>query len=601
MFAVRVIAIVALALLGATPLVRCSRLAIGRNAGGSVALVIVVDDSLSMRALSDGTTKFERAKKGAADLVRGAREGDVVALILAGEPARVALAPTPDLSLAADAIDRLQPSDRATDLDAALDLAQSSIRDLPYKDRRVVLLSDLCDGRPDAQPLGSHFDVPLWAPRQGFDGAASDCAVVRAERRESQVTARVACSGPASKQRVLQVRSGDRVLTETSIEPYIRQDLAAGDITLEVPEQSPAPSHVQLAGPDDSIASDDRAPIAQHTDKLVLGVVSDRARSGIVTGGPPPIEQALVALDGAANVRPLVSVPDSFEALAPLTALILDDPPGLTPESRDVITRWLERGGVGFAALGARSAGASLGTSFEPFVRGVPRWDSPAPSSVDAATAALLGPSAESLDELRPQGRALLDPTLEGTTVLVRWQDGQPWLTRRQLQRGVAFTLALPMSASSSDLVVRPAFLALLSHVLDTARSQSGARRVEVGRSWVFEHVAQVEAQGPSGVVAVDRLNGAKRITPTVAGLYNLRLDGEVQARFASIPEREIDLRPRPIVPNATSQALGDTSSSVDISRYIAIGLLALLAAELVWRAIARAFRPGGQRPSMSG
>ena len=50
LFATRALAVLALAALGASPLVRCQRLALQRSGGASVALAIVLDDSLSMRA-----------------------------------------------------------------------------------------------------------------------------------------------------------------------------------------------------------------------------------------------------------------------------------------------------------------------------------------------------------------------------------------------------------------------------------------------------------------------------------------------------------------------------------------------------------------------
>src|SRR3954471_16525561 len=57
LFAVRALAVLLLAVLGATPFVRCSRLSLARRSGASVALAFVIDDSLSMRAkLPNGTT-----------------------------------------------------------------------------------------------------------------------------------------------------------------------------------------------------------------------------------------------------------------------------------------------------------------------------------------------------------------------------------------------------------------------------------------------------------------------------------------------------------------------------------------------------------------
>ncbi len=61
-----------LALLGATPFVRCSRLSLQRSGGASVAMAIVVDDSMSMRALSNSRSRFDQAREGARDLLASA-------------------------------------------------------------------------------------------------------------------------------------------------------------------------------------------------------------------------------------------------------------------------------------------------------------------------------------------------------------------------------------------------------------------------------------------------------------------------------------------------------------------------------------------------
>ena len=79
LFTVRALAIVALALLGASPLVRCSRLSLSRSSGASMAVAIVVDDSMSMRAPgASSRSRFERAKAAATELLAGARDGDAM-------------------------------------------------------------------------------------------------------------------------------------------------------------------------------------------------------------------------------------------------------------------------------------------------------------------------------------------------------------------------------------------------------------------------------------------------------------------------------------------------------------------------------------------
>jgi len=193
LLALRAGMIVALAVLGATPLVRCDRLSLDRERGASVALAIVLDDSLSMRALSPKkSSRWSLAKSGARELLDGAREGDAVALILAGRPARVALAATSDLTAARRVLDDLGPSDRSTDLAEAVDLARAAIRALPQKDRRIVVLSDLAgEELPPGTPAVAAPLVDLARP-------VSDCGIASAELRGRRATVSVACSADAA-------------------------------------------------------------------------------------------------------------------------------------------------------------------------------------------------------------------------------------------------------------------------------------------------------------------------------------------------------------------------------------------------------------------
>src|SRR5690349_21366698 len=74
LLSLRAAMVVVLSLLGATPLVRCSRLSVDRPHGASVALALVLDDSHSMRALDDkGQPRWETALGGARQLLRSLR------------------------------------------------------------------------------------------------------------------------------------------------------------------------------------------------------------------------------------------------------------------------------------------------------------------------------------------------------------------------------------------------------------------------------------------------------------------------------------------------------------------------------------------------
>ncbi|MCS6898729.1 MAG: BatA and WFA domain-containing protein, partial [Myxococcales bacterium] len=392
LFGVRALAVLALAVLGATPFVSCSRLSVGRKSGGSVALALVVDDSLSMQARLDSTTRFGRAKEGARQVLGSLREGDVVALVGAGAPPRVLLAATSDLATVRTAIDALRPGDRSTDLDGALAIAASILRGLPHPDRRVVLLSDLADGSGSDAPLGVNLDIPVWVPLEELRGRVPDCAVLRATRRGVQLQAEVACSHEQDATgRSLQVLAAGKVLASAALETRRRQSVVLG-----LPEETTSALVARLTG-QDPISSDDEAPVTAVSTALQVAVVSDLTESALATGGPPPVEQALAALDEGIVIRPLPVVPDDAEALTPFSLVVLDDPPGLTPEARAAFRSWLERGGVGLLWLGPRAGGAILGASFEPFLLGPVRWVQDAPPGADPTSVQALGEVSEGL------------------------------------------------------------------------------------------------------------------------------------------------------------------------------------------------------------
>jgi hypothetical protein len=227
LFAIRALAVIALALLGATPFIQCSRLSLARPDGASVAIAIVLDDSLSMRAPvdpdGDGSgdgTRFGRAHEAALELLEGLQPGDAVSIVLAGKPARVALAATSNFDAARSVLERTSQSDRATDLDGAVHIAGELLRDLQHVDKRVVVLSDMADGQSSAGPLTAADTVKLWAPLEELRGAARDCALVRADRSGNKVSVRVACSptsvgdGKSQPERHVEVRAGPKVLVE---------------------------------------------------------------------------------------------------------------------------------------------------------------------------------------------------------------------------------------------------------------------------------------------------------------------------------------------------------------------------------------------------
>jgi hypothetical protein len=586
LLATRGASVLLLGLLGATPFVHCSRLSLQRSGGASVALAIVVDDSMSMEAAAGDRSRFERAREGARQLLASAREGDAVAVVLAGDPARVALAATTDLGAARDVVDALSPADRATDLDGAVSLARGLVSSLPQVDRRIVVLSDLADGHHDGPPLGEGSSVPVWVALPELRAPATDCAVMRADRKGARVRVAVAC-GPgvsaAGREVVVEDAQG-KALGRAVLPPGTGEET-----NVLLPSEDAAPFYARLLG-GDAVASDDTAPVLTEVTRGAIAVVADTADETVATGGAPIVEQALSALKLDLDMRPLPAFPDRAEDLAGDLGVLLDDPPGFTPEQRHALGAFLDGGGVVLVALGPHAAAAPLGASLEPLLSRAVTWGETTATGGDPASA--LGQFAEparSLADLGATRRTTLaaDDAI-AVDVLVKWTDGAPLIARRAIGRGEAWLVTLPFSVDESDLALRPAFLALLDSWARAARERAAPKRSDVGTAWTFPGAHRVDAVGPRGPIAVSREEGVSRFVPPWLGLYRISVDGKNETRVAAPVLRELDLRPRAAATTTGGEGMGERRAAVDISGQVALGLLALMAAEIVLRAWSR-------------
>lgn len=605
LFALRALQIALLAVLGATPLVRCARLSLSRDGGASVALAIVLDDSLSMRAkLPDGGTRWEKARSAALELARSGRRGDAVAIVLGGRPARVALAATTDLDAVKRALADLSVSDRSTDLASAVQLARGLLSDLPQRDRQLVLLSDLAGEKP---PPGT---PEPWTPLGDIAQPVDDCGVAAAERKASHIEAVVVCTNArAATARSLEAFAADPLLEATSTlgpalgtAPFVvRGGLQI--VSIKVPPDREVLG-VRATG-SDAIERNDAASVARESVALAVAVHADPTRASATTGGPTLIEQALGALGHSVAVRPVAILPEDPNELNRVSAIVLDDPGGLGPEVRSALEAWVRRGGVALALLGPRAERREIGSTLEPFAQGALPWEETRAKGLNARTLEWLGPEAEGLAELRPRGRSRLEGSdLPGARVVGRWSDEAPFLFERDIGRGQVLTLGMPSSPDESDLALRPGFLALLDHVISLARDRSGQRRSQPGLAWRFPVGSQVEVNGPSGRLLPSesdaRSAGAPKyllFTPELAGRYRVRTSEGVEERAVALDPEEIGLAPRRDIGTAQSGSRSASAPEVDASPEFVWALVMLLGLEALFRA-ARLFR-SSRRPAL--
>ncbi|HET9958405.1 MAG TPA: VWA domain-containing protein [Polyangiaceae bacterium] len=586
LFLLRALLIATLALLGATPLLRCSRLALDRSGGASVALALVLDDSQSMRArLPDGGTRFERARNAALELVGTARSGDAVTVVLAGKPARIALAATRDLAAARRTLQELRVTDRGTELGGAVKLAQSMLASLPQRDRKLALLSDF------AGEIGDEARE-LWVPLPELAARTENCGIASAESDGHGVSVQVACTSMRAAQgRTVSLVAGEPSGAAASAAPAAATEALQARPGLQTLRFGAAPAQarrVKLSG-EDAISEDNEGAIRRGSSALGIGVWTQAQEAHADAFGPGLVESALEALGSDLRVRPLAVLPEEPKELASFAGLVLDDPNGLGPEVRDGIETWLKRGGVALALLGPSAESRSIGATLEPFAQGGLPWEKTRAKGVDAASIAWLGPEASALAELAPQGRVHLagEASVE-SRVAARFDDGAPFLLEREFGLGLVWTLALPSSPELSDFALRPGFLALLDQFVEAAHERASSASSVPGVPFRFAAGSQAEVSDPSGKrLSSEALSTDPRrqlFTPELAGVYRVRTHEGTEERVVSLDASELLTEPALPPTQALSRSAGVGVREVDVSGQVVWVLLAWTALELALR-----------------
>ena len=113
-------------------------------------LVVVIDNSASMRATDVVPSRLEAAKSAALDIVDGLRFRDEVAVVLAGSTPDVLVGMSGHAPTLRDAIQGIEFSDNATYLTAAIELGRQLIGQHPHG--QVVVMTDGCIDRVADSP-----------------------------------------------------------------------------------------------------------------------------------------------------------------------------------------------------------------------------------------------------------------------------------------------------------------------------------------------------------------------------------------------------------------------------------------------------------------
>jgi len=193
-------------------------------ARGPETVYLIIDNSLTASAKTDGEQALERHKRLAASIVGtlDAARGDRVGLITLGGPAEpVVIPPSSELSGVAQTIRSLETVDSAADVAGAIAAIRDDLDARNESDQRakvrIVVLSDFLEGSADLtraidsiDDAGAHID--LFASRPS-SGAVDNIAVVAVEPLRPVVVTGRSLPGP----------DGDSISGSTQVRVVVRR------------------------------------------------------------------------------------------------------------------------------------------------------------------------------------------------------------------------------------------------------------------------------------------------------------------------------------------------------------------------------------------
>lgn len=143
LLAVRTMLVIAVVLAMAKPFLE-SLGALPTLAGQRTHRVLVIDGSLSMAFAPDKTSRFDRAKSVATQLVKDARRGDTFSLVLLGAPPRVVVgSPSPNPAEVLKELDEVAQTHGSVDLVAGFDAIVRALAASEIPQKEVIFLTDL--------------------------------------------------------------------------------------------------------------------------------------------------------------------------------------------------------------------------------------------------------------------------------------------------------------------------------------------------------------------------------------------------------------------------------------------------------------------------
>ena len=620
---VRCLAVLTLVFLFTRPFLKPTGAA--AKAGASQRVALVVDASLSMRAVQRGVTLFARAQSEAADVLRGLESGSEAAVVLVGATPR-SLLPALSRNVPAlhDELVKAQPTFENGDFTAALALAArllggsgtvyvfSDFQKSNWEEVRELPGGSVYRMRPaTTSPVENlALTAARLVPSEPVAGEPAEviCSVFNCTSSPREETVRLEL-GDATQERRVKVPAfgtGDAVFALS----FPRAGAFTGKAWLQ---------------PDD-LREDDTRYVAVRVHKaLQILLVSDadpgdqRSAAFFVSRALVPSPQAapglsLVRRHSQDTDRGILETADVFVLVAPAA------PSG---EAIEIMTRRVQEGAHFVAILDGPTTPFLVPAAFKPPFQLQRSVVSQAGDSVVVGRRKLFADSdAGDWSGVR-FWRHYQNQVLEGRSdeVLLSYPDGSAALTLSPVNKGAAVFANLPLTSDGGDFVGSPMFPATLHELMRALRRGAEERAVTPGTAWVMEVPVKGEgaltvsdSQGKaleSQVLASGRTTRLALPTAQVPGIYLVKQAGVmVGADAVNVDSRESDTRPIALEKLRTGEggAVSVVRDEEDLMLagkarplwpQLAAAGAALLALEMVLLAVWR--RPTGPKREASG
>jgi len=560
LFALRALAVLALALLFAEPWIpRPSTL------GEARALhLVAVDTSLSMRA----GERFERALEGAREALAGVPAGEPVRLVAFARDVRFASAEPMTVQAATTALGRgsggaglfeagfaaadygrlMQRLDRLAD-ESELPVRATLVTDLQRSslpERRNALYAPRLTSLDIVDVGVGEANVALAAEATSDNGA-------QARVRVTLVASASGTAGDAAFEREIVVggEGGVRARERVRLAPGARESVVFEAVTL--PETPEPRFEVGFASPD-ALIEDDSLTVPVRLDGARRVALAALEQARVPDAARVFVTTALEA-DGAASVD--ASRLAEGQLPEDVSRLVVFAPLGGADPLPTPLRRFVARGGGALVIVADASGRATLGnqgsrSSARPNVGGRARSDGEGSGTlaqrgsgvgrVDVSHPLALGDidwgetRFYGLGEFVPEG---------GDRVLVETAERRPVLIERPSEAGLLLILNERLDGGDSNLPFQPAFVALMRQVVDYFDAgRAVPESVTVGDPLALPVNVQVIDPDGRPLVALADTASAQELSLDTPGLYTVVGALGEQELTVAIDPRESDLAP---------------------------------------------------------